>query len=274
MERTRATADAHPLGLRPVAFSQPAFRFQSCNPPGVGSSGRDIGSSTAARRNHWLTTSADGDPLSCNARTYLDPDIATVSAGNGAMQAGGAIRGTPWSQLPQELLDQPVFPSATSRRPPPIKVVALNGYTTNNEMLISLLAAQLAPKRTVQGANHASPRQASEGIVDRASKRSSGRHACSVVGTTDRSGRRCAAARPDEPAERIHQGEHTCQAAAIDRYVQSQSQVRRIRKPPIDPTDSDDSVGRSARSSDTHPITVWWTIQSPGGDNHSDGGLT
>jgi hypothetical protein len=101
-----------------------------------------------------FSTSGDGDPISTSVPgTYDDPMI--VHSADPAMapkpltiQGRSYTAATPWSTLPQAVLDRAVFwhiMTGTSVHPKEPQVLELMGATQQNEMLPSLLAKVLAP---------------------------------------------------------------------------------------------------------------------------------
>ena len=123
-----------------------------------------------------LSTSADGDPLSCNAPgTYLNPDLVHPSAPAMAPTAlrlsGQSVTAArPWSTLPQNLLDRTCFfhhGTYSVVHSEEQRVLALGGDGPTDEMFVSMLAARLAPTLgTVQPEPIVlGPRNASEALV-------------------------------------------------------------------------------------------------------------
>ena len=100
-----------------------------------------------------LSTSADGDPITCNVPgTYTPgvahsahPDMAATSISVGGKSFDAA---KPWSQVPQWALDRACFfhhATLTVDHSDEPKVMRLMGNTLNSEMMISIFAAQLGP---------------------------------------------------------------------------------------------------------------------------------
>ncbi|MDP9148457.1 MAG: DUF1501 domain-containing protein [Myxococcota bacterium] len=99
-------------------------------------------------------TSGAGDPINANVPgTYEDPMIAHSTDPGMApktlrMQGQPHTAATPWSTLPQNVLDRTVFwhlMTNTPVHPKEPQVLELMGATQAGEMLPSLLARQLAP---------------------------------------------------------------------------------------------------------------------------------
>lgn len=242
-----------------------------------------------------LATSADGDPLSCNAPgTYLDPNLAHPpgpTMAPTALTIGGQsfTAALPWSQLPQVLLDRTCFfhhGTYTVVHPDQPKVMGLNGYTVNNEMLISLLAAQLAPVLgTVQaGPISLGPRQASEGLVFQKAPQpivTPSALALLLGSPTGPLGQ--LSQLRDQDLNRLNaliKSESTpAQAAFIDRYVQSQAQLRAVSEKLLSILEGIQTNDVSAQllaavTLIRMSVTPVVSIHVPfGGDNHSDAGL-
>jgi hypothetical protein len=283
------------LGLRSLATGIPVSilanpRRALAEPLGEARSALD-----AAGQFLILSTSADGDPLGCNAPgMYLDPGIAhpvSPTMAPAQLTLGGSTftAATPWSQLPQALLDRSCFfhhGTYTVVHPDEPKVLALGGYTSNNEMLISLLAAKLAPTLgTIQAEPIVlGPRNPSEGVVfeGRPQPIVSPSALALLLGPPTGPLGKLAKLR-DRDLGRMNgwlKREGTpAQAAFVDRYVQSQSQLRAVSQSLLSVLQGihDDSVASQLVAAVTlirMNVAPVISLHIPfGGDNHSDGGL-
>jgi hypothetical protein len=101
-----------------------------------------------------LSTSSRGDPLNANVPgTFEDPGIAhsplaTMARTALTLRGQSYTAARPWSTLPQSVLDQTVFfhhATQTNVHGNQSKVMELMGAVRRREMLVSLLAARLAP---------------------------------------------------------------------------------------------------------------------------------
>jgi hypothetical protein len=99
-----------------------------------------------------LATSGQGDPINANCPgSYVtgighptDPSMAATSLKLGTTQTTAAA---PWAALPQAMLNQTSFfhhATYTLIHPDEPQVMSLMGNTSNNEMLVSLIAKNLA----------------------------------------------------------------------------------------------------------------------------------
>jgi len=283
------------LGLRSLATGIPISILANPRRALAAARLRSAAASAAAPQYIILATSADGDPLSCNAPgTYLDPDLAHPqgpSMAPTALSIGGAsaVAALPWSTLPQALLDRTCFfhhATYTVVHPDEPKVLALNGYTVGNEMLVSLLAAQLGPALgTVQQEPISlGPRQASEGIVFQKAPQAivSPSALALLLGPPTGPLGRLTQLR-DQDLNRLNaliKSEGTpAQAAFIDRYVQSQAQVRSVSEDLLSILQgiADNGVASQLLAAITlirMNVAPVVSIHIPfGGDNHGDAGL-
>ncbi len=123
-----------------------------------------------------LSSSSNGDPLNANVPgMYQIPDIAhplDVAMAPAPLTLSGQswTAATPWAQLPQAMLDRACFfhhGTYTVVHPDLAKVMSLQGFVSQHEMLVSLLSSQLAGcLGTVQSEPVAlGPRSASEGLT-------------------------------------------------------------------------------------------------------------
>jgi hypothetical protein len=101
-----------------------------------------------------LSESSAGDPINANVPgTYDDPNIAhsldPAMAPTPFTIGGATVRAAkPWSTLPQSVLDRTSFfhhTTQTNAHPNHPKVMGLMGAVKDHEMLVSLIAKQLAP---------------------------------------------------------------------------------------------------------------------------------
>lgn len=101
-----------------------------------------------------FSTSISGDPLNGNVPgTYISPDIFHPTDPNMAateMRIGGETwtAAKPWASMPQEILDRTVFfhhTTLTNSHGNEPKVLRLMGAIKRQEMLVSLIAKNLAP---------------------------------------------------------------------------------------------------------------------------------
>ena len=107
-----------------------------------------------------LSSSAAGDPLNANVPgTYEDPRIQhsndpSMAATPFMLGSVATVAAKPWAELPPSVLDRTAFihhGTYTNAHPNHVKVMRLMGATQRNEMLVSLLAAELRdPLGTVQ----------------------------------------------------------------------------------------------------------------------------
>jgi uncharacterized protein DUF1501 len=123
-----------------------------------------------------VSSSGDGDPLNANVPgMYEIPDIAhppDLAMAPAPLTLSGQqwTAATPWASLPQPMLDRTCFfhhGTYTVVHPDLAKVMSLQGFVSQHEMLVSLLSQQLAGcLGTVQPQPVAlGPRSASEGIT-------------------------------------------------------------------------------------------------------------
>jgi len=242
-----------------------------------------------------LQTSGLGDPINANAPgTYLDPNIAhnldpTMVGTN--LTIGGQVTkaAMPWSTLPQDVLDRTCFwhiMTNTPVHPKEPDVLKLNGATTPNEMLPSLLARQLAPcLGTIQ----------SQPITLGATTPSEGlSYAGQALPIIPPLALKATLTSPTGPLtnlqalrdqtlaslDDLYRGSATAaQAAYLDSLVISQAQVRGIRQDLLGLLSSitDNSVGSqitAALALIQMNVTPVIAIHIPfGGDNHNDAGL-
>jgi hypothetical protein len=141
------------LGLRSLATGIPAAIL--ANPRAALASNRRR-RTTAAPTPQFLilATSSGGDPLNANAPgSYVNPQVThpmdpAMAPTSLSLAGTSVVAAKPWSQLPQALLDRSCFfhhATNTVIHPDQANVMALNGFVSGHEMLVSLLARQLAP---------------------------------------------------------------------------------------------------------------------------------
>ena len=141
------------LGLRALATGVPAaFLMKGARAFADGS--MSTCGNAAKAQYIIMSTSSLGDPINANCPgTYADPGIYhcqdPTMVGTpmtlGSVQTKAAL---PWTQLPQTVLDRTCFwhlMTNTPVHPKEPDVLKLQGATTANEMLPSVLAKQLAP---------------------------------------------------------------------------------------------------------------------------------
>ncbi len=101
-----------------------------------------------------LATSGNGDPINANVPgCYLDPKIAhpmdpMMAAASLTLSGQSYKAATPWTQLPQNVLDRTAFfhlMTNTPVHPKEPEVLRLMGTVYQSEMLPSVLAKSLAP---------------------------------------------------------------------------------------------------------------------------------
>ncbi len=123
-----------------------------------------------------LSSSVNGDPVNANVPgMYQIPDIAhppdvAMAPAQLTLMGKAWTAATPWAQLPQAMLDRSCFfhhGTYTVVHPDLAKVMTLQGFVSQHEMMVSLLAAQLAGcLGTVQAEPVAlGPRSSSEGLT-------------------------------------------------------------------------------------------------------------
>ena len=191
-----------------------------------------------------LSSSANGDPVNANVPgMYSIPDIAhPLDPGMAPAQLtlGGKAftAATPWAQLPQPMLDRACFfhhGTYTVVHPDLAKVMKLSGFVSHQEMLVSLIAGQLAPcLGTVQSEPLAlGPRSSSEAIT-------AGGRPQPILSPTSLAALLASPAGPLGQIEKIRDADldrlnawykengNTAQRAFIDRYASSQQQARSV----------------------------------------------
>ncbi|HEX9578546.1 MAG TPA: hypothetical protein VF993_12385 [Myxococcales bacterium] len=161
------------LGLRSLATGIPLAVL--ANPRRASAQAAACASNPAAQY-ILLSSSGDGDPLNANVPgMYTIPDIAhpldaAMAPAQLTLSGQAWTAATPWAQLPQAMLDRTCFfhhGTYTVVHPDLAKVMSLQGFVSQHEMLVSLLSGQLAGcLGTVQPEPLAlGPRSASEGLT-------------------------------------------------------------------------------------------------------------
>jgi hypothetical protein len=142
------------VGLRalatglPISFLLDPRKALAANPSGPPAAC----SSNPAAQYLILATSGSGDPINANVPgSYItgighptDPTMVATSLKLGTTQTTAAA---PWAALPQAMLDQTCFfhhATYTLIHPDEPNVMSLMGLTSSNEMLVSMIAKQLA----------------------------------------------------------------------------------------------------------------------------------
>jgi hypothetical protein len=239
-----------------------------------------------------LATSADGDPIGCNVPgTYLDqrivhPPAPTMQATPLVLSGQTFTAAKPWAELPQQLLDRTCFFHHATHslvHAEEQKVMSLNFGTTNREMMICRLAAQLAPKLgTVQSDPIVlGPRQSSEDLVyeNRPQPIIPPSMLARFIGAPGGPLGKLTELR-DRDLDRMNaflrsEG-NKAQAAYIDQYVHSQRQLRAISEDLLGALqaikdDSADSQVRAAVTLFRMKVAPVVSVHIPfGGDNHQD----
>src|SRR5262249_17889788 len=138
------------IGLRSLATGIPAAIL--ANPRRA--SAQTVGcSSNPSAQYLLLSSSGDGDPLNANVPgMYTIPDIAhplDAAMTPAALTLSGQsfTAATPWTVLPQALLDRTCFfhnGTYTVVHPDMGDVMTLQGFVSQHEMLVSMLAGQMA----------------------------------------------------------------------------------------------------------------------------------
>src|SRR5216684_2194385 len=191
-----------------------------------------------------LSSSVNGDPVNANVPgMYQIPDIAhppdvAMAPAQLTLMGKAWTAATPWAQLPQAMLDRACFfhhGTYTVVHPDLAKVMKLSGFVSHQEMLVSLIASQLAScLGTVQAEPLAlGPRSSSESLT-------AGGRPQPILSPTSLSALLASPAGPlgqiqkirDADLDRLNawykQNGNSAQRAFIDRYALSQEQARSI----------------------------------------------
>ena len=242
-----------------------------------------------------LSSSADGDPLNANVPgMYQIPDIAhppdvTMAPAQLTLSGRTWTAATPWAQLPQAMLDRACFfhhGTYTVVHPDLANVMSLQGFVSRHEMLVSMLAEQLAGcLGTVQAQPLAlGPRSASEGLTvgGRPQPILSPSALASLLSSP--SGplgqiQKIRDADLDRLNEWYRQNGNSAQRGFIDRYAISQQQARSVSESLLSSLaairdNSADSQVAAALILFRMNISPVVSIHIPfGGDNHTDTAL-
>jgi hypothetical protein len=140
------------LGLRSLATGLPTWFL--ANPRRALAQGLPAPCTTSPNAQFLiLATSGQGDPVNANVPgMYGDSGIShptdpTMAATSLTLNGTSTTAAAPWATLPQTVLDRTCFfhhGTYTLIHPDEPKVLALMGITANNEMLCSMISAQLA----------------------------------------------------------------------------------------------------------------------------------
>jgi len=277
------------LGLRSLATGIPLAVL--ANPRRAAAQAAGCASNPAAQY-ILLSSSANGDPLNANVPgMYQIPDIAhpldaAMAPAQLTLSGRAWTAAKPWAQLPQAMLDRTCFfhhGTYTVVHPDLAKVMSLQGFVSQHEMLVSLLSAQLAGcLGTVQSAPVAlGPRSASEGLTV-------GGRPQPILSPSALASLLSAPSGPlgqiqkirDADLDRLNdtyrQDGNPAQRAFIDRYALSQQQARNISESLLSSLaaikdNSPDSQVAAALILFRMNVTPVVSIHIPfGGDNHND----
>jgi hypothetical protein len=273
------------LGLRGLVSGLPAGLFAA---PGR-SAAEDTCNATAPQK-LILVTSAAGDPLNANVPgCYVDGIYHPPSLGTGTVALGGASYtcGAPWAALPPAVLGRTCFfhhATYTPAHGDAAKVNALMGAIQRQEMLVSLLARNIAP---CLGATQPQPLVLSDNLI---------RYAGAVLPVLNRSGLQRVLGAPTGSAltlrnlrdsdldrlDALFKASGTpAQQAAVDRYRAAQAQARSVDPTLVSMLTSDADGGDARKTLNTAAVVLLKMNVSPavvmtydfGGDNHSDSQL-
>jgi hypothetical protein len=282
------------LGLRSLATGIPISILAN---PRQALAGADAGVGPTRETAQYiiLSTSAEGDPVNCNVPgTYLHPGIVhpqspMMTPTPLTLRGDTFFAAQPWARLPQALLDRTCFfhhGTYSVVHSEEQRVLSLSGHTLDNEMFVSLLAGHLAPALgTVQSAPLVlGPRNTSEALVFQTQPQPilAPSALALLLGRPSGALGRLTELR-DRDLNRLNaliRCEGTPgQAAFIDQYVRSQSQVRAVSESLLSVLQGiqDDSVASQVLAAVTlirMNVAPVISLNIPfGGDNHSDGGL-
>jgi hypothetical protein len=243
-----------------------------------------------------LSSSGDGDPLNANVPgMYLIPDVAhpldaAMTPAPLTLSGASWTAATPWTQLPQALLDRTVFfhhGTYTVVHPDMGHVMTLQGFVSQHEMLVSMLAGQLAGcLGTVQSQPLAlGPRNASEGITVGGRPQPTLSPAALASLLSSPSGplgqiQQIRDADLNKLNDWYRQNGNSAQRGFIDRYALSQQQARDVSETLLSSLaaikdNSADSQMAAALILFRMNVSPVVSIHIPfGGDNHTDANLT
>jgi len=227
-----------------------------------------------------LSSSSNGDPLNANVPgMYQIPDIAhplDVAMAPAPLTLSGQswTAATPWAQLPQAMLDRACFfhhGTYTVVHPDLAKVMSLQGFVSQHEMLVSLLSSQLAGcLGTVQSEPVAlGPRSASEGLTV-------GGRPQPILSPSALASLLSSPSGPLGQIQKIRQEGNPAQRAFIDRYALSQQQARNVSESLLSSLaaikdNSPDSQVAAALILFRMNVSPVVSVHIPfGGDNHVD----
>jgi hypothetical protein len=285
-----ALLGASALGLRALATGLPAsflmnprkaFAQSTCPAP-------------SKAQYFILCTTSGGDPVNGNVPgTYEDPALihsADPSMAPVSLSLSGTphTAATPWSKIPQEFLDRTAFFHLMTGTPVHTRqpdVMKLMGATKGGEMLVSLLAAQLAP---CLGTIQRQPLQVSSSINDALSFQGAAQPIIpptalkATLGGPNSPLNNLAPLR-DQTLNQLYElykhAANADQRAYVDSMVTSQRQLRNINQGLLDTLSSitDDSATSQIRAAVTliqMNVTPVVSVYIPfGQDNHADIGL-
>ena len=280
------------LGLRSLATGIPLAVL--ANPKKAAAQATGCASNAAAQY-ILLSSSANGDPLNANVPgMYQIPDIAhpqdvAMSPAQLTLSGKAWTAATPWAQLPQPMLDRTCFfhhGTYTVVHPDLAKVMSLQGFVSQHEMLVSLLSTQLAGcLSTVQAEPVAlGPRSASEGLTvgGRPQPILSPAALASLLSPPNGPLGQLQKIR-DTSINRLNdwyrQNGNSAQRAFIDRYALSQQQARNVSESLLSSLaaikdNSSDSQLTAALILFRMNVSPVVSIHIPfGGDNHTDKAL-
>ena len=242
-----------------------------------------------------LSSSSNGDPVNANVPGMYDiPDIAhsaDPAMAPMAMSLGGksSTAATPWAQLPQALLDRTSFfhhGTYTVVHPDLARVMTLQGFVSQHEMLVSMLSQQLAGcLGTVQQEPLAlGPRSSSEALTSQGRPQPILSPSTLATLLSAPSGPLGALTKlRDADLDRLNAWYKSNgtrdQRAFLDRYALSQQQAREISQSLISTLqgikdNSPDSQVTAALTLFRMNVAPVVSIHIPfGGDNHVDPGL-
>lgn len=282
------------LGLRSLASGIPIAVL--ADPRRALAAGAREGAGSAAPQYLIFASSGSGDPINANVPgMYLNPAVGhpagpTMTPTQLKLAGKTYTAALPWAQLPQPLLDRTCFfhhGTYTVVHPDEVQVLALGGSVAGNEMLVSMLAAQLAPVLgTVQVEPIVlGPRSASEDITFQARPQPilSPSSLAALLAPPNGALGQLTSLR-DSTLNQLNalvKSEGTrAQAAFIDSYAQSQAQARNLSQSLLSTLSG--ITDNSPSSQITAAVTLIRMNTSPvvslnipfGGDNHSDASLT
>jgi hypothetical protein len=242
-----------------------------------------------------FSTSGNGDPINASAPgTYDDPKVVhsmdpTMAATTLTLAGQSTRAAAPWATLPQSVLDRSTFwhiMTNTPVHPKEPDVLKLQDSTLADEMLPSILAAQLAPcLGTIQ------PQPITVGATSPSEALTFGGQALPIIPALALKATLTSPAGPltnlqplrDQTLNQLYDlyrnGATPAQRAFIDELVTSQTQVRSIKQNLLDQLTSikDNTAASQMLAAITliqMKVTPVVAVHIPfGGDNHRDVGL-